>query len=227
MTTSFTNDAFEVVVAQLGIGLSAVREAAAVLSENELKRADSFIFDRDRNLYMAARARLRRLIGARLGIRPEAVEFDYGSNGKPALARRPLSEDLRFNIAHCEDVAVYALSYGREIGVDVEAICDLPDSDRVAKHCFSAFENKAYSRLNEKLKPEGFFNCWTRKEAFVKALGDGLSYPLSHFDVSLAPDRPAEILRVGNIPGDRCGWEIYSFKPRPGIVGAVVIEGLR
>ncbi|MDH3512014.1 MAG: 4'-phosphopantetheinyl transferase superfamily protein [Gammaproteobacteria bacterium] len=221
------NDAFEVILAGLDIGPSALDAEAVTLSENERKRADRFVFQRDRRRFVTARAKLRRLIGARLRIAPEAVEFHYGANGKPALARHPLSEDLRFNVSHCEDVAVYALSYGREIGVDVEAICDLPDSDRVAKHCFSAFENKAYSRLNEKLKPEGFFNCWTRKEAFVKALGDGLSYPLSHFDVSLAPDRPAEILRVGNIPGDRCGWEIYSFKPRPGIVGAVVIEGLR
>jgi len=164
------------------------------------------------------------LLGERLGIQPEAVGITNGPHGKPELAQEFSSEDLRFNTSHSEDVAVYAFSHGREIGIDVEAVRLLSDFDDVAAHCFSSSENAAYHDLDEQDKPQGFFNCWTRKEAFVKALGEGLSHPLDNFDVTLAPGKVPEILRVGNVAGDSCGWKLFSFCPIPGYVSAVVIE---
>lgn len=183
----------------------AVRALQRWLSDAERQRAGRFHFDRDRRRFIVARARLRQLLAARLGVRPEAVELAYGKNGKPELAQRFADTAWRFNVSHCDDVAVYALSHGREIGIDVEAIRAVPEADAIAARFFSRRENQAYSALAPDDKPLGFFNCWTRKEAFVKALGDGLSLPLDEIDVSSAP----------------AGWRLHSFSPLPGFIAAV------
>jgi 4'-phosphopantetheinyl transferase len=148
----------------------------------------------------------------------------YGEHGKPALSQRFAASDLHFNVSHCEDVAVYAFSSGREIGIDVEAVRAIPDADEIAKRFFSRRENEAYLALDPLDKPLGFFNCWTRKEAFIKALGDGLRYPLDRIEVSLVPGEPAGILRVGSTAGNTCGWTLHSFQAGPGFVGAIVVR---
>ena len=107
---------------------------------------------------------------------------------------------------------------------EVEAVRAVPHADTIAAHLFSDRENAAYRALDPRDRPLGFFHCWTRKEAFVKALGDGLFHPLDRFDVSLAPGEPAAILRVEDTPGDRCGWRLESLSPAPGFVGAVVVS---
>jgi 4'-phosphopantetheinyl transferase len=215
------DDAVEVVVARLAVGPAAVRASAALLSDAERHRAGRFAFDRDARRFVVARARLRRLLATRLGVRPESVEFVYGAHGKPALARPGADSDLRFSVSHCGEVAVYALAYGREVGIDVEALRVIRDADTIAAWAFSRRENEAYRALDPRDKPLGFFNCWTRKEAFVKALGDGLSYPLDRFDVSLTPGEPARLLRVEDTPGDDCGWSVDGFSPAPRYVGAI------
>jgi 4'-phosphopantetheinyl transferase len=206
----------------LDAGAEAVRASAALLSETERQRASRFAFDRDRRRFIVARAQLRLLLAARLGVRPESVELVYGPRGKPALSRRFADYDLRFNVSHSEDVAVYAFALGREIGIDVEAVREIPDADDIAARFFSRCEYQAYRALERGDKPLGFFNCWTRKEAFIKARGDGLHYPLDRFDVSLAPGEPANILRVESTPGEDCEWTLDSFVPEPGFIGAVV-----
>jgi len=223
---SFTDHVIEVIVARLDLGPEAVCASAAVLSDEERQRANRFAFDRDRSRFTVARSRLRQLLGARLDMRPDSVELVYGKRGKPALARRFASSGLRFNVAHSDDVAVYAFSRGHEIGIDVETVRVLPDADDVAASFFSRRENEVYRSLAPRDKPLGFFNCWTRKEAFIKALGEGLYHPLDHFDVSLAPGEPARILRVGHIPGNLCGWTLHSFLPGPGLIGAVAMRHL-
>jgi 4'-phosphopantetheinyl transferase len=208
----------------LDVGPEAVRALATLLSDAERQRASRFVFDRDRRRFIVARARLRRLLSARLDVQPESVEFVYRAHGKPALARRFADSDLRFNVSHSDDVVVYAFALGREIGIDVEAIRVIRDADDIAAQFFSSRENDAYLALDPRNKPIGFFNCWTRKEAFIKALGDGLDYPLDRFDVSLAPGEPAKILRVEGTSGDDCGWCMESFSPAPGFVAAVASE---
>lgn len=195
-----------------------------LLSADERSRAGRFAFERDRRRYVAARGRLRQLLGERLGVAPESLQFVYNPHGKPALARRPGQRDLRFNVAHCGEVAAYAFAGGREVGVDVEAVRELPDADDIAMRFFSRRERAAYMRLPAQERPQGFFNCWTRKEAFIKALGEGLSHPLEAFDVSLAPGKPARLLRVGRVRASRCGWTLSSFVPGPGLVGAVALQ---
>jgi 4'-phosphopantetheinyl transferase len=217
-------DKVEIAVAGLQVEPEFVRASAALLSDAERRRASRFAFDRERRRFTVARARLRQLLAERLGVRPEAIELTQGVHGKPALARRCGYPDLRFNVSHCEDVAVYAFASGREVGIDVEAVRALCDADEIAARFFSRRENEAYLGLDPSDRPLGFFNCWTRKEAFIKALGEGLSHPLDRFDVSLAPSEEAEILRVDDRPGDECGWCLQSFFPAPGFVASVVVE---
>ena len=214
----------DIILARLDVPACDVDIAAAVLSADEHERADRFVFKRDRNRYIVARGKLRKLIGERLHLSPESIEFCYGEYGKPALAEQLRGQPLYFNISHSDNVAVFAFSRSLELGVDVEAIADMSDRDEVAAHCFSNHEIKKYKQLDDSQKPLGFFNCWTRKEAFVKALGDGLQCPLDSFDVTLSPGEPAEILRIGEHTGRECGWKLFSFAPLPGFVGAVAIQ---
>jgi 4'-phosphopantetheinyl transferase len=221
---SFADDAVEVVATTLDVGRESVRALTALLSDAERQRASRFMFERDRRRFTVARARLRQLLAARLGVEPESVELAYGTHGKPALARRSTDSDLRFNVSHSADVAVYAFAGGREVGIDVEVVRAIADADDIAARSFSPRENEAYLALDPQDRPLGFFNCWTRKEAFIKALGDGLSHPLDRFDVSLTPGEPARIVRVDSTPGEHCGWTLHGLSPGPGLVGAVVVQ---
>jgi 4'-phosphopantetheinyl transferase len=218
------DDAIEIVVVGLALEPAAVRASASLLSTAERERARRFAFGHDARRFIVGRARLRQLLAARLGLRPESVELVCGARGKPALANPALHSNLRFNLSRCDDLAVYALSSGREVGIDVEAMRPLPDADAIAARFFSRREHAAYRALDPCDRPLGFFQCWTRKEAFIKALGDGLSRPLDSFDVSLAPGAPAELLRVEPVTGDDRGWRLASFFPAPGFVAAVVAE---
>ena len=216
-------EAVEVIVTRLDVRSEALRAGAAVLTDEERDRARRFVFDRDRDRFIGARACLRQLLAARLGTPPDSVDLVYGAHGKPALAPGYADTGLRFNVSHCDDLTLYAFSCGREIGIDVEAVRPIGDADDIAARFFSQRENRAYRVLEPSDRPLGFFQCWTRKEAFIKALGDGLSYPLDRFDVSLTPGEPAQILRVEDTPGDRCGWRLESWSPAPGFVAAVVM----
>ena len=218
----YSDGAVEVVVAQLIADEEEVQAAETLLSDDERHRARRFVFDRDRRRFTVGRARLRELLGARLNVSPTSIEFAYGAHGKPSLSHRFADSDLRFNVSHCDDVAVYAISRRRDVGIDVEAVRTMPDAGAIASRFFSPRETAAYHSLDAIHKPQGFFNCWTRKEAFIKAVGDGLSHSLDSFDVSLTPGAPAQILRVGDTVGDD-GWAMVSFVPVPGHVAAVVV----
>jgi 4'-phosphopantetheinyl transferase len=194
----------EVVVGWLHAGPEEVRSLRPRLSDSERRRADRFRFERDRRRFIVARARLRELLAARLDVAPQAIELAYGKNGKPGLAQRYAHSGWRFNVAHCGDVAVYAFSRDSDIGVDIEAIRPVCEADAIAARFFSRREYAAYSALAPRDRPLGFLECWTRKEAVVKALGDGLSMPLDELDVSRAP-----------------GWSLHSFFPLPGFIAAL------
>jgi len=199
-------------------------QLARCLSVDERRRAERFVFERDRRRFVVCRSHLRRLIGDRLDVHPAAIEFAYGARGKPRLGGAMAGAALRFNVSHSAGIALYAFAWGLEVGVDVEAVCALPDADQVAARFFSRRENEAYRALDARDRPLGFFNCWTRKEAFVKALGDGLHFPLDAFDVSLAPGEPAQILRVGETLDPDVDWCLESLALEPGTVAAVVVE---
>jgi len=166
----------------------------ARLSSDELARAARFHFERDRTRFLVARAALREILAHYLGASPAEIAFVYGDHGKPALA--PPHGDLRFNLSHSHGLALCAVTRGREVGVDVERIRELDDLEDLARSVFSARELAALHRLPEPGLLAGFFTGWTRKEAFIKALGEGLSHPLKRFDVSLEPGRPARLERI-------------------------------
>jgi 4'-phosphopantetheinyl transferase len=214
--------AVEVIVERLDRASGVSRELLPLLSRDERERADRFVFDLHRRRYILGRVRLRQLLALRLDVAPRAIEFEYGAQGKPALAPAFAECGLRFNVSHCEDVAVYAFACGREVGIDVEAVRELSDADSIAARFFSLREYAAYQSLAPRDRPLGFFNCWTQKEAFIKAIGEGLSHPLDSFDVSLVPGEPARILRVGGESGNDIGWLAQRFHPAPGFVGSIV-----
>jgi 4'-phosphopantetheinyl transferase len=222
--TCLLDDGIEVVVLGLEVAPDALQAAADLLSDPERDRAARFAFDLDRRRFTVARAGLRTLLGGRLGVAPEAVDLAYGKNGKPALANEQADSELCFNLSHSADIAAYAFSFGRDIGIDIENFREVGNADNIASRFFSAGENESYHALAHADKARGFLNCWTRKEAFIKALGDGLTYSLRDFDVSLVPHEPAEIIRVGETSGAECGWSLRAISPASGFIGACVVR---
>ena len=156
-----------------------------LLSEDEQQRAAHFHFERDRHSYGVTRGSLRSLLADYLGSSPEKLIFRYSNKGKPALAAPHSNCDIAFNVSHSGDFALLGFTRRKEIGVDIEKIRDDFDGAAIARRFFSAQEQEQLERLPAHQQHHAFFRCWTRKEAFIKALGDGLSHPLSQFDVSL------------------------------------------
>jgi 4'-phosphopantetheinyl transferase len=190
------------------------------LSEDEADRSARFKFDRDRNHFIAARGILRELLGMYLELPPRAVRFEYGTRKKPRLHSEFQTTDLRFNVSHSGGIAVFAFALGREIGVDVELVRPSFANREVAERYFSPSEVAEWRALSTENQTEGFFLCWTRKEAYVKARGEGLYIPLNEFDVSLTPGEP---VTLRSSDGDR--WKLSSFDPGHQCAGAMVVEG--
>lgn len=208
----------EIVMTPLDVGTEAAREAATLLSRDERLRANRFARARDRQRFTVARAQLRRELGARLSAAPRAIAFACGRNGKPRLSGSLGGTDLRFSVSHCGNAAAFAFATRREVGVDIETLRPVRGAGAIVAEFSSPAERRDYGSLPEDQKLRGFFNWWTRKEAFVKAKGAGLSHPLDSFDVSLAPGAPARLLRIG----DGADWALEAFAPGPGLIGAVV-----
>lgn len=215
---------FEIAIARLDVSPKMLLEDSAILTTDERARAERCVFETGRRRFIAARAALRRHLAMRLNAHPQNVEFVYNDRGKPSLGGRFAKSKVFFNLSHSDDLAVYAFSTIGPIGVDVESVRWFADADKVAARVFSPAENDVYSKLEQSEKPIGFFNCWTRKEAFIKATGEGLSRSLHSFDVSLAPRDRARILRIGEHANKVCGWLMHSFAPLSGFVSAVVVH---
>jgi 4'-phosphopantetheinyl transferase len=197
-----------------------------ILSDDEQRRADRFYFEKDRRHFTAARGALRILLAGYLSGRPEVVRFAYNNYGKPRLAETDNQSDLRFNLTHSHGLALLAVTRGREIGVDVERVRDIErDGEALAERFFSPRETAVLHSLPPQLRREAFFHCWTRKEAYIKAQGKGLSLPLDQFDVSLHPDEPAVLLATQHNPQEAQRWSLQSLLPDEGYVGALAIEG--
>gem|GEM_PF-111156 len=194
-----------------------------VLAEDELVRAHRFHFAKDRNHFTVARALLRKILGRYLGTN-EHLDFSYGGKGKPYLANDS-KRRLKFNVAHSGGRAIFAFSYGRELGVDLEFIREDITGDDIARRFFSKYEVSVLQSVQENERKNTFFNCWTRKEAYIKARGEGLSMPLDSFDVSLAPGEMAALLKNHTDEAEIARWEMRSIPVAPGYVAALVVEG--
>lgn len=195
------------------------------LSSDEWERANQFVFERDQRNFVVSRGLLRDILARYLDCQPGDIRFDYTPHGKPRLRSTGTSLGVEFNLSHSSGFFVLAVSLGRRVGVDIERIRPLPDLDQMASSSFSANERMALSVLAPEDKIPGFFRCWTRKEAYLKARGDGLSIALDSFDMSLAPDNPIVMLSNRLDPDEITRWSFYTFIPKPGFVGALAIEG--
>ncbi len=193
---------------------------AATLSADERTRADRLRFDKERRRFIAGRAILRGILARYLDFAPEAIVFQYLSHGKPALASSSIRPAVRFNMAHSDRLALYAFCASADVGVDVERLRPIPEAAQIAERFFSAGERATLSSLPPDRIEEAFLTCWTRKEAYLKAIGAGLSSPLDEFEVTLAPGEPARLLRVAGASGQESAWLLHSFLPAPGYLGA-------
>ncbi len=209
----------------LDLPASEIDDMKGVLSAEEKTRAGRFVFDKHRARFIAGRASLRRILGRYLGRAPERLEFGYGHRGKPYLKNDPPGNPLRFNLSHSSELALLAVVGSRDIGVDVERVRAVQYHLKIAGRFFSPGEVAVIRSLPPEVQFEAFFNCWTRKEAYIKALGDGLAYPLDAFEVSLAPGAPAALLSVRDDPEASSKWFLQAMAPACGFVGAVALKG--
>ena len=195
------------------------------LDREERVRASRFHFEKHRRHFIAGRGFLRLLLGRYLEIAPQEVRFAYGPYGKPSLAGEHGASRLRFNASHSHELAVYAFVQEREIGVDVEYFKDDFESDEIARRFFSAPEVQTLTALPEDERTAAFFRCWTRKEAYIKALGSGLSHPLDQFDVTLTAHEPAALLRDAQDAEAIARWQMFNLEFTDRYAGALVVEG--
>jgi 4'-phosphopantetheinyl transferase len=195
------------------------------LAADEQARAGKFHFERDREHFIVARGLLRAILGGYLNRSPECLSLSYSSHGKPSPAGESGGDAIHFSVSHSQGVALYAFTRGREVGIDIEHIrLDLAVAE-IAEQFFSQREVAKLRALPTEVQRQGFFNCWTRKEAYIKARGEGLSLPLDQFDVSLAPEEPAAILGTQWDPSEASRWSLQELTPGPGYVAALAVEG--
>ncbi|MET0547014.1 MAG: 4'-phosphopantetheinyl transferase superfamily protein [Caulobacterales bacterium] len=218
MTLKILNDEVQLWVWPLNSRRYAIEEIEATLSDDEKARAARFVFEKHAARYRAGRTQLREILASYLDVGPSEIAFQYGANGKPDLAPA-LNSTLRFNLAHSEDLAALAITRDVQIGLDIEYV--RPIEDGVARHHFSPKEYADLSSLQSEGWRDGFFRCWTRKEAVIKALGDGLSLPLDSFDVTLLPTEPARLVRNAFDAAAPSEWMLHHFEPAKGCMGAI------
>lgn len=195
------------------------------LCEDELERAGRYHFQRDRDRFIVCRARLRSILARYLNLEPAGLRFRYGPQGKPALDLPPGIKGIEFNVSNSQDLALFAIALGREVGVDLECVRPMEDLQQIAERFFAPEESREILGLPANQRLAAFFNCWTRKEATIKAMGTGLSFPLDRFRVSLLPQQPAELLAFDGDSRLAGKWWLASADPAPGYVGAVASQG--
>lgn len=203
-----------------------------LLAPEEAERAHRFRFDIHRERFVAGRGLLRLLLGRALDRPPAEIAFRYGAKGKPSLQpadpdREPAARavDLRFNLSHSADLALFALTRGRELGVDIEHMRPLEDAASIVERFFAPAERQTFSALERSRQLVGFYSGWTRKEAYVKARGDGLSLPTTAFEMEIVPDRRPRLVRFDQEPDEVERWSFETFEPADGFLGAVAVEG--
>lgn len=193
------------------------------LEEDERSRADRFHFEKDRRAFTVSRGFLRQVLGSYLETKPEVVRFSYGPYGKPALDGEHKNSSLRFNMSHSRGVGLVAVSDAREVGVDVEHVRADFATEEIARRFFSPREVAAFNALPNTEQVAAFFRCWTRKEAYIKAIGRGLSQPLDGFDVTLGSEEAPALLRVDE--DDPSRWSLSDIDVGNEYAAALVVEG--
>jgi 4'-phosphopantetheinyl transferase len=201
-----------------------MQQLGELLSADEKERAERFRFQLDRERFLMARGILRIILSRYLNQKPQALRFTYNRFGKPALESAG-ADALHFNLSHSDGLALYAVTRRRELGIDVERIRSERAHKQIAERFFSPHEVAALRGLPRSVQAQAFFNCWTRKEAYIKATGRGLGSALHRFSVSLAPDEPAALLQTPNDEGEASRWSLCALNAGTGYATALAVEG--
>jgi 4'-phosphopantetheinyl transferase len=211
--------AIEVRLARLDLDADQVGYCASLLSHDEQLRAKRFHFERDRGRFIVARGILRILLGSHLGITPAKVAFGYTKNGKPFVADH--AGQIHFNISHSSERALYAISNRCALGVDIEHMNRDIDYANLAERFFSRREHAELQLIPESDRKRAFFACWTRKEAVIKATGEGLSLPLDQFEVTVAPDAAPRVIDFAGAAQRATHWILYDVNVGDGYIATV------
>jgi 4'-phosphopantetheinyl transferase len=205
----------------LNLPIDSLRILEGMLSTNESDRAARFYFPADRDRFIVSHGSLRDILARYLHSGPNQLSFSVNAYGKPSLDQG----QLEFNLSHSGDFALIAITQGHKIGVDVERVRTGISADIIGGRFFSRTEMSELRALPPEQRETAFFICWTRKEAYIKAQGLGLSLPLDSFDVSLTPDQPAVLRATRPAPGEAARWTLLSLKVGPGHEAAVAVDG--
>jgi 4'-phosphopantetheinyl transferase len=225
---TLTADTVHVWTASLEVADAELACYAHTLDATEHAHAQRFRFERDRRRFIVARGVRRTLLARYARVAPHRLAFGAGQWGKPHLLEPLPARTIRFNASRSGGIALIGVAVGREIGVDVELERDILDWDEIAERFFSVRERRELQAVPAGQKRLAFFTCWTRKEAYIKARGEGLSLPLDQFDVSLTPGSPAALLgcRVGGVELEEAQrWHMPALCAQPGYLAALVVEG--
>ncbi|HLH54935.1 MAG TPA: 4'-phosphopantetheinyl transferase superfamily protein [Verrucomicrobiae bacterium] len=194
------------------------------LSENELEKAGRFRFERHRNHYLISHGWMREVLSRYLLVAPSTLRFELGPKGKPSLAGPTGPRKVLFNLSHCEGVAVLAISPDARVGIDVERVRPLADAQLLVDRFFSKREADQFRHAGPETIDLAFFNLWTRKEAWLKATGEGITHLLGQVEVGFFPGEPERLIELPPGYGAAAAWSLCSFNPLPGYVGALAIE---
>jgi 4'-phosphopantetheinyl transferase len=196
-----------------------------VLSGEEKQRAERFQFSIDRVRHVVGRSVLRAILARCMKINADQLRFEYGAFGKPLLATASTEIPLQFNVSHSGELILIAITMGRAVGIDVERVRNDIEAETIAASFFSPHERRAWQSVPAPLRVHAFFDCWTRKEAFAKATGKGLSLRLDQFDVSFLPGQESRLMATGPNPGEAQRWVVQPLDVGPDYRAAVVVEG--
>ena len=210
---------------KLNLKDSEVNVLRCILSEDEQNRANSYKFFKQRKLFILSRVRLRQILSMYLGVIPERIIFNYGSQGKPFLPQSHNGEGISFNLSHSGEMSVYAVGTGIEMGIDIEKPDKKVNFLNLAKRYFTEMEYNPIMSLPEGERLKAFYRCWTRKEAYIKGKGSGIAKMLDKTSVSCLPGEPSKLLANSLEPHDIYSWTIEDLNIGVPYIGAIAYKG--
>ncbi len=208
--------------AKLDLSTDEISELTKILAEDERIKAFRFRFPQHQQRYIAARGILRKLLGSYLNISGDAIEFDYNSRGKPQISNLN-AINLQFNVSHSQDLALYGITRDRRIGIDLEYLRNMDDAEKIARRFFAPTESELVASLTGDEQKQVFFQLWTAKEAYLKAIGSGLAGGLNTVEIDLKPQAIA-LLSVGETSENAANWSLNPFMPQLNYVATVATE---
>jgi len=217
----FMNNGIHVYCLHTDSVLSLIHELTTVLSNDEIDKVNRFIFEKDRITHTVSQGMLRYILGTYLNLNPEEIIFNQNEYGKPFISEEQNPDNIQFNLSHSGDMIIYAISKGRNVGIDIQKIKDSGSIADIVDHYFSETEKAAFRSLPDEQKLSGFHSCWARKEAYIKALGFGLSYPLNSFSMPVTPEYSSAVI----YDDYKTAYTVTDIITSPGYAAAVAAEG--